>query len=163
MAREYAVSFENLTLAGAVTALFINPGTTMSLEILRAWLAQSGTSTSGQCRVQLVRQVSAFPTLISTNATPRALKDRDPASAITAGTAGAAGTCGFNASAEGAGAKTPIMSDAFNNLNGWLWVPTPNETIVLAAASANGFGLYFPGAPANLTGWSGGIIFRELG
>jgi hypothetical protein len=161
MAREYAVSFENLTLAGAVTAVFLNPGTTMAIEILRAWLAQSGTSTSGQCRVQLVRQVTAFPTL--TAATPRALKDRDPVSAITGGTAGAAGTCGVNASAEGAGTKTPIFSDAFNNLNGWLWVPTPNETIVLAAASANGFGLYFPGAPTSLPGWSGGIIFRELG
>src|ERR1043166_3942519 len=125
MARECGVSMENATITGASTLVFINPGTTMSLEILRAWASQSGTTTSAQVRIALARQVTAFPTL--TSATPRALKDRDPASAITGGTAGAAGTCGVNASAEGAGAKTILVPDAFNNLNGWLWVPTPAE------------------------------------
>jgi hypothetical protein len=162
--REYVISSGGVTLANqAVTLVFLNPaaGPSPAIEIYEAWVSQSANATSAQQRVQLVTQVTAFPTL--TSQAPKTLKLGDPASAITGGTAGAAGTCGVNASAEGAGTKTPIFSDAFNNLNGWLWVPTPNETIVLAAASANGFGLYFPGAPTSLPGWSGGIIFRELG
>jgi len=161
MAREYSLSGGNITVANqAVTLAFINPGTTSSIEILRAWISQSANATSAQQRVQLVRQVTAFPTL--TSATPALLKDGDPVSKIVGGTAGAAGTCGINASAEGAGTKTPILYDAFNVLNGWIWVPTPEERIIMAASSSSGFGLFLPAAPATLTGWAFGIIYREL-
>lgn len=160
MSREYSLSVGGITVAGANTLNFINPGTGQSIEILRCWIAQSANATSAQQRVQLVTQVTAFPTLTST--TPARLKLSDPVSVIAGGIAGAAGTCGTNASAEGAGAKTVIMNDAFNVLNGWLWVPTPAETIVMNASAASGFGSFFPVAPATLTNWSWGTIFREL-
>lgn len=162
MAREYVISADNVTMANQpVTLIFLNPGTTMSLEVLRARVTQSGTNTAAQVRVQLVRQVTAFPTL--TAATPRPLKDRDPASAIVGGTAGAAGTCGVNASAEGAGSKTVLRAFAFNNLNGWEWIATPSDTIILAASSANGFGVFIPAQPTGLTGWHAELVYRELG
>ena len=161
MAREYVISVGGITLANqAVTLVFLNPGTTQSIEILRCWVAQSANATSAQQRVQLVTQVTAFPTLTST--TPGRLKLIDPVSVIAGGTAGAAGTCGTNASAEGAGAKTVLVNDAFNVLNGWLWVPTPRETIVMNASAASGFGLFFPVAAATLTNWSCGVVFAEL-
>ena len=161
MSREYVVSVGGITLANqAVTLVFINPGTTQSIEILRCWVSQSANATSAQQRVQLVTQVTAFPTLTST--TPGRLKLIDPVSVIAGGTAGAAGTCGTNASAEGAGAKTVLLNDAFNVLNGWLWVPTPNETIVMNASAASGFGLHLPVAPTTLTNWSCGVVFKEL-
>jgi len=161
MAREYVVSVGGITLANqAVTLVFINPGTTQSIEILRCWASQSANATSAQQRVQLVTQVTAFPTLTAT--TPGQLKLIDPVSVITGGTAGAAGTSGTNASAEGAGGKTILVNDAFNVLNGWLWIPTPPETIVMNASASSGFGLHFPVAPATLTNWSCGVVFREL-
>ena len=160
MAREYSVGGTNITVAGGVTLIFLNPGTTAAIEILRLWVSQSANATSAQQRIQVERQVTAFPTL--TAATPRALKQGDPASVITGGTAGAAGTVGINASAEGAGAKTAIFDDAFNVLNGWLWVPTPAETIILSPSASAGLGLFFPAAPATLTGWSFGMNYREL-
>lgn len=162
MAREYVISVGGITVANqAVTLIFINPGTTASIEILRCWVSQSANATSAQQRVQLVTQVTAFPTLTST--TPGKTKLLDPASAITGGTAGAAGTCGTNASAEGAGTKTVLANDAFNVLNGWLWVPTPAETYIMNASAASGFGLHLPVAPATLTNWSCGLVYRELG
>ena len=86
MSREYVVSGGGQTLANqAVTLVFINPGTTASIEILRAWVSQSGSTTSAQQRVQFNTQVTAFPTLVS--ATPAKLKISDPASVITGGTA----------------------------------------------------------------------------
>ena len=157
MAREYVISAGGITLANqAVTLVFINPGTTASLEILRCWVAQSANATSAQQRVQLNTQVTAFPTL--TSATPAKTKLLDPVSAIIGGTAGAAGTAGTNASAEGAGTKTVMHSDAFNVLNGWLWVPTPEERIFVPGGGI--IGLKFPDAPTAATYYAG-FIFGE--
>lgn len=161
MSREYIVSAANVTLANQpVTAVFVNPGTTASLEFMRAWLSQAANATSAQQRVQLNTQVTAFPTL--TSATPAKCKLSDPASAITGGTAGAAGTAGVNASAEGAGAKTVLIPDAFNVLNGWLWVPTPPEVITMNASAASGLGLHLPAAPGTVTNWNAGMTYREI-
>jgi hypothetical protein len=161
MSREYSLSSGGLTTVSAVVTLaFINPGTTASLEILRVWATQSGTATSAQQRVQTNTQVTAFPTL--TAKTPGKLKLSDPVSLITGGTAGAAGTAGVNASAEGGGAKTTIHEDNFNILNGWLWVATPPETVIMNAGAASGFGVHLPAAPGNTAGWATGIIYREL-
>ena len=159
---EYAVSGEGITVAGATTLVFINPAAApqINLEILRCWVGQSANATSAQQRIQLETQVTAFPTL--TSATPDKLKRASAVSVITGGTAGAAGTAGINASAEGAGGKTPIFGDAFNVLNGWLYVPTPRETIVMPASSTSGFGLFFPVAPATLTNWTFGVAYAEV-
>jgi hypothetical protein len=165
--REYVLSAGGLTLANqAVTLGFINPaaGPSPAIEIFEAWVSQSGSATSAQQRVQLVTQVTAFPTLVSQ--APRTTKLGDPASAITGGTAGAAGTSGINASAEGAGTKTVRFEDAFNVLNGWHWGPFPalsSSSIILQAGSASGFGLHLPVAPTSLANWAFGICFREIG
>ena len=162
MAREYIIPAAAITLENqAVSLIFVNPGTTLSLEILRAYASQAANATSAQQRVQLSTQVTAFPTL--TSQAPVVLKQRDPVSAIVGGLAGAAGTSGIKATAEGAGAKTVIIPDSFNVLNGWLWVPTPRETLVMAASASAGLGLVFPVAPTTLTSWSAGLVFAELG
>jgi|307.fasta_scaffold31720_3 hypothetical protein len=161
--REFSVSAGGQTVAGATTLVFVNPAAAVNpnLEFLRFWVGQSANATSAQQRIQLDTQASAFPTL--TSSTPTKLKVADPnASVITGGTAGAAGTSGVNASAEGAGTKTPVWDDAFNVLNGWLHVPTPAETRVMPAGFAQGLGLFFPVAPATLTNWAFGLVFREI-
>jgi hypothetical protein len=151
----------NITLANqAVTLAWINPGTTASLEILRVSVSQSSSTTSAQQRIQLNTQVTAFPTL--TTFTPVKTSTGDGASVITGGTSGAAGTCGINASAEGAGAKTVLYPDVFNILNGWLWLPTPEERIILPAGSSSGFGVHLPAAPSSLSGWNAVIVYREI-
>lgn len=161
--REYNVIAENVTIAGATTGAFVNPGASRVIEIIRAWCSQSGTTTSAQIRIALGSKASAFPTL--TTFTPQKVKTSDPASAITGGTAGAAGTAGINASAEGAGTFTNIYADSFNNLTGWLWTPnyTLGETLIFSGADSLGCGLKLLAAPSNLTGWTFGITYRELG
>jgi hypothetical protein len=163
MAKEYSVGGGGLTLANqAVTLVFINPAAATSpmLNILRMWASQQGSATSAQQRIQAETQVTAFPTLVS--ATPRSLRRSDTvASLIAGGTAGAAGTCGINASAEGAGTKTVMFEDNFNVLNGYLWVPTPREVIELTAGDASGFGLFLPAAAASLSNWACGMNFGQ--
>lgn len=161
--REFTISSGGVTIAGATTLLFLNPpaAPNVNIEFLRFWVGQSANATSAQQRVQLETQVTAFPTL--TAATPVKLKPADPnASVITGGTAGAAGTAGINASAEGGGAKTAVWEDAFNVLNGWLHVPTPPETRIMPAGFAQGLGLFLPVAPSTLTNWAFGTAFREV-
>lgn len=160
MSRSYLVSASNITLAGANTAAFVNPGTTATLQFTRAWASQSSSTSTLQQRVQLSSQVTSFPTL--TSATPSKNTLSDPASLITGGTAGAAGTAGVNASAEGAGAKTILYPDAFSILNGWLWVPTPPEYLNFNAGGAAGLGLFFPVAPGTLSGWNAGLGYQEF-
>ena len=162
MAREYVLSSAGVTLANqAVTMAFVNPAAGTVLEFFRAGASQSANATSAQQRIQLNYQATVFPTL--TSATPAKTKSGDPVSGITGGTAGAAGTSGINASVEGAGAKTVATQDAFNVLNGWLWVPTPLDTYTARAAESLGFALHVPVAPATLTNWAFGLTFRELG
>lgn len=163
MARQFVVSDGGVTVAGATTLVFINPAgaPNFNLEFLRMWIGQSANATSAQQRVQIVTQVTAFPTL--TSATPAKLKRADPnVSIIVGGTAGAAGTAGTNASAEGAGTKTSVWQDAFNVLDGWLWVPTPRDTLVMPAGSTSGFGLFLPVAPGTLTNWAFGAVYDEV-
>lgn len=159
--REYIIPAAAITLANqAVTLAFVNPlspGST--LELLRCWAGQAANATSAQQRVQINTQVTAFPTLVSQ--APVKTNINDPASEIAGGIAGAAGTSGINASAEGAGAKTILVPDSFNVLNGWLWVPTPREILRVNAKTAAGIGLHFPVAPGTLTSWSAGMTFGE--
>lgn len=158
----YTIPVTNATLASqAVTLAFFNPNTTVSCLIKRCWASQGGVTSSAQQRVQLNTQVTAFPTL--TAQTPQKTSNIDAVSQIVSGTAGAAGTAGINASAEGGGTKTILIPDTFNVLTGYLWTPTPDEILALAASVAAGFGLHFAAAAGTLAGWNAGITFQEIG
>jgi hypothetical protein len=169
--REFAISSASatttlgLTVAGATTLVFVNPpgAPNPNIEFLRFSFGQAANATSAQQRIQLVTQASVFPTLTTT--TPPKLKPSDPnVSVIVGGTAGAAGTAGINASAEGAGTKTPLgnVDDTFNVLNGYLNIPTPAETVIMPAGFTSGLGLWFPTAPTTLTGWDWSVTYREV-
>jgi len=167
MAREYIIPGSAVTVAATACTLVAvqvatAAGSTVPLEFLRAYCGQAANATSAQSRIQLHTQLTSFPTV--TSQAPVALKATDPASKITGNTTTAAGTCGINASSEGTGAKTVVLPDSFNVLNGWLWVPTPAETIIEStSATARSFGLMFPAAPSPTTVWSFGLVFREIG
>ena len=159
--REYTVIGSNITVANqAVSLVAIMPPAGKAIEILRAWISQHANATSAQQRVSLGVKATAFQTV--TSVTPQKLKQGDPASGIAGATTIAAGKCGINASAEGAGTYTELIGDAFNVLNGYLWIPTPRETIILDSAAALAFVLQFPAAPSTLTGWNFGVTFAEI-
>jgi len=130
--REFTVGGAGLTVANnsPVSLVMIMPSAApnVNIQILRAWIGQSANATSAQQRVEHTTQVAAFPTT-AVSATPAALNRSDAVSVITGATTIAAGKSGINVGTEGAGAKTSIFSDAFNVLNGYLWVPTPQEVL----------------------------------
>jgi len=161
MSREYTISGGGLTVAGVTTLVAIRPAANCALEILRMWVNQSATATSAQQRIQWGRETfSVAPTF--TSATPQKMKEGDPISQIVGGATQAVGTAGINASAEGTSSKSPIGHDSFNNVGGFVWLPTPDETIVLSP-SGSSFYLFFPTAPGSLTLWDFGVAYREIG
>ena len=164
MAREYSLNAKAQTVVAAPQMTFLNPPAGgvagAGAEMIRAWASQNANATSAQQGVKTFTKVTAFPTMVG--ATPSPLKVTDPASKFTSGTGGV-GTAGVNSSANGAGAEVDIYPDNFNVLNGWLWVATPTETIVVMPGGTSGMGSAFVGTPGTLTGWSFGCVFRELG
>lgn len=165
MAREYTISGDNLTVSGSPIVVWANPNAggagIPGFEVLRAWASQRANATSAQQGVALGTKVTAFPTVVS--ATPAKTKLGDPTAALVGNTTGAAGTCGVNASANGAGTEILVIGDNFNVLNGYLWVPTPNETFMFMPGGTSGFFHKFTSTPGTLTSWSFGIVYRELG
>lgn len=163
MASVYSVSMEDQTIVADATVVIIHTASALTsrasvIEIERCWVSQRGTATSQQLGIKIAQKASAFGTYTSTTPSPHVIGG--PASGISGGTAGAAATAGTDASAEGAGTVTTIIADSFNNLNGWLWVPTPEERIVVPTDTA--VILKIIGTPTSLTNWSAGMTFREI-
>jgi hypothetical protein len=65
-----ATTTTGITVIGANTLNFLNPASAPSInvEYLRHWVGQAANATSAQQRIELVTQVTAFPTLVG--ATP---------------------------------------------------------------------------------------------
>jgi hypothetical protein len=157
----YSVTMQNQTIVADATLVIIHTDSTLSsagsnIRIVRAWVGNQATETSDQLGIMIAQKASAFGTYTSTTPINHFLGG---AATLVGGTAGAEGTCGTDASAEGAGTVTPIVYDGFNNLNGWLWVPTPEERIRMPADTA--IILKIVGTPATLTNWSAGMTFEE--
>lgn len=128
------------------------------LAILRISVSQRGTSTGQQLGIRWGMKASAFGTFSS--ATPAPTNVGAVASAITGSTSNAASSCGVDSSANGAGTLTVLGVDAFNNLNGFLWVPTPEERIWVGPDLS--FLVQLQGTPTTLTGWNACLTFKEL-
>lgn len=159
----YSVTMQNQTIAADATLVIIHTDSTLAtggstIEIMRAWVGQQASETSDQLGIMIAQKASAFGTYTSTTPVGHFIGGR--VSGIVGGTSGAEGTAGTDASAEGAGTVTPIIYDGFNNLNGWLWVPTPEERIIVPSDTA--IILKIVGTPAALGNWSAGITYHEL-
>lgn len=162
--RAYAVYFENLTITTAGIIAGIRPHADRGVQLLRAWIGQNGTATPKNFAWSIGTKQSVFPTL--TAMAPVALEnDQVGTSFWTGGTALTAGTAGvYNAGTDGAGTLTRIIADVFNNMNGGLFIPTPEERIRLLANSSKALVVRLDEAPAGgyTTGWYGGLIYREV-
>jgi tripartite-type tricarboxylate transporter receptor subunit TctC len=159
----YTVTMANQTIIADSEMIIIRAATAWSsraslLTILRMACGQSGTSTSQQLAVRWGLKASAFGTYTSTTPAPTAVGT--VASAITGSTSNAASSCGTDASSNGAGTLTVLGQEGFNNLNGFLWVPTPEERIWVGPDLT--FCFQLQGTPTTLTGWNATLTFQEM-
>lgn len=170
--REFTVTAGAQTLAGTGSTtdlIAFCPSSSLgsgavSIESLRFWVGQYANATSAQQRVYLKTFGSSFPTTTST--TPNKLKPADPNASILVGaTYVSFAGVGINSSTEGAGATTNVHEDGFNVLNGWLHVPTPAETRIMAAPAVAtgqpGMALCLSTVTTN-SNWCWGWTYREI-
>jgi hypothetical protein len=162
MPQRYTVTMENQTIVADATLVIVHAASSWGtagclLEIVRCTISQNETEASQQLGAILARKVTAFGTYTSTTPVPHIIGAA--ASGIAGGTAGAAATAGTDASAEGAGGTTTVHAEGFNNLNGWLWVPTEDERIILGPDQAGI--VKIRGTPATLTGWNATLTYLE--
>ena len=157
----YSVIAKGVTVVGANTMVYLRPNAA-PVKILRCHISQGAAAASSeQQAASLFTVTGTFPTLVT--ATPFQHGGvNDSASSIVGGTSGAIGTCGINASAEG-GTKIFGPGGGFNNLNCWEWVSTPDEQIIVPAASAAGFGIFLVTVPTAKTLWYSYITYAEIG
>lgn len=147
-----------LTIANDAGAATVGP-----LEIVRIKAGQRGTSTSQQLDIAWGLRVAGNGTVTGTAATPAKQNSGDPISLIVGGTNGlTAGqaTTVITTDTLGTGTLSSLDGDQFNNLNGFIWVPLPEERFVVQATDI--FELYLPAAPTTLTGWGYSVSFQEI-
>lgn len=128
------------------------------LEVLRMKASQRSATASAQLGMRWGLKASAFGTFTATTPVPTILGAA--ASALAGSTSNAAASAGTNASANGAGALTVMDEEEFNNLTGFLWIPTPEERIIIGPDQT--FVMQLQGSPSALTLWTASILFREL-
>jgi hypothetical protein len=151
--RVYKVALSAVSVTGAITLIQVKAGATVPLQIIRATVSQSSSTTSTQQRVQINRK-SAAATV--TSATPVLLGPvTDPAASAVGSTSGT----GTNASAEGTDTGL-LFEDVFNYLNGWVFLPTPKEYLFVDAAGI--LGLKLPAAPGSAVTLVANLVFEEL-
>lgn len=151
--RVYVVSMTRVAVTGAITLIQVKAGATVPLQIIRATVAQSGSTTSTQLPVQINRK-SAAATV--TSFTPLA---RGPSTDPAASAVGGTSATGTNASGEGTDSNI-LVQDVWNYLNGWLFLPSPKEWPVIDAAGI--VGLKFPVAPGSSVTVTADVVFEEL-
>jgi hypothetical protein len=165
MGRIFAVGGENLSLGtGNVllamqTAAAVNAGCIVALRRLEIY--QSGTSTSAQIRGEFFKRDTAG-TLTTTSVTPQGIIIGGPASGLSGNTSviGGAARIGVNSSADSGGTYTSINPFGFNNLNGYLWIPVPEERVIIPPSTVAGVRLL--ASPATTTGWTVSLEFEEV-
>lgn len=154
MGRKYVLPF-GPTAALTTTVPFVQIATpaTMQVAITGIELGQTANETSVQEVLTITRRSTA--STLPTAQAPLRLNDSDAASLLT-------GTTTTNA--WGIATVTGTIGDVlrrvtFNQLNGWLWVPTPEQYIILGISEF--VTIQFETAPASAL-WAGTINLEEL-
>jgi len=154
----YTVLNKGVTVSTAITVIQLKAGANNGAVILRASATQRGSTTSVQEDIALIRKSSAATVTAAVDATDNTatIVRRDPNQSAASATLSTTGT-GITGTAEGTDANT-VVREAFNVLNGWLYIPVPEERPYVPPAGI--IALKFINAPASQT-WDFELVFME--
>lgn len=153
MPYSYSAIMQSTTIASCGTMVQLK-STGVMYEILRGWVSQSASVTSAQAPIQIARKTTA--SLVQAFTPIHIGSTNDPASGMVASSC----SCGTFSSTSAFGTDGDVLiRDAFNVLNGWLYLPVPEERITTTAGGC--VALEFPIAVTSET-YEAGVIWREL-
>lgn len=122
-------------------------------EVTRAWTSQSTITASGQTGMTLMRKSAAAS--VGTAATPTPQNPNMVASRCIGGAALTA----IDLTTNGTDGVT-LYQDGFNVVNGWLYLPVPEERATSLGAAATFLAMKYIAAPAAAS-YSNGIEWLE--
>jgi hypothetical protein len=165
MGRIYTIVSSNETMITAVNVLVgiypvaTPPAAGSVLAIKRVEISQCANATSAQVRACLSARTGGNLTVATVTPSPARIGGTASAIVGVAGTL-AAGKCGITGSADATPTYVDLVRASFNALNGWLYIPTPEETIYITGAVA--FVVRFGADPATMTGWGCTVVYEEI-
>lgn len=151
--RLYAVTVDAVAVSAAQDIINLTATSGMAFKVRSIFCGQKTLTTAEMKQVRCTR----FPATVSAGsggsaATPRPLRNGDPAATVTARIND---TTGMTTS----GTEIPVYADVWHFLNGFFWAPEDNGPIV---APSQGFAFELPTAPSGSMTVSATIIFEEL-
>jgi len=145
MGRVYVARLSSVSVSVVKTLIQVTAPSTAHLKILRAWISNDASETSQQEVAQILRKTAGGT---GTSFTPIKL---DPNDAV------AGATVINNLTAEGTDGDI-LISEGFNILNGWLYVPVPEERIIVPPGGIIGLKLATLAAAFTV---SAGLVWME--
>ena len=170
MGRRYNITATDITLVTAVNVLAAiypvatPPAAGSVIAIKRVEVTQAENATSAAARVLLSARTGGNLTVATVTPSPTMYGGAASAIAGVAGTL-AAGKCGITGSADATPTYVDLITVGYNVLNGWLWIPTPEEVLYFTGAVAFVVRVGGPAGaadPGNLNGWNVSINFEEI-
>lgn len=147
--RVYSVTMNSVAVSTGKSLIRISAPATMVLVVLRAQLSQSESVASNQDRI-ILQRCSTDGT--GTANTPEKAEVGGPAATFTAVT---------NLTAEPTLTTSPFIDESFNWLNGWLYMPSPEERIWIPPSGR--LVLRIPQTPAISLTMEAELIIGEVG
>lgn len=165
MGKITVITAENMSLTTGIRELvFISSAAAGSaasnIFVKRVEISQSGSTTLGMVRGSFHTQTGT--TVTATSTTPATIRPLGGAASGLSGNtspAGGAGRSGTNASVNTSPSKTVQHYFNFANLNGYIWVPAPDQEIWIPPSTL--WGIDFLADPATLTGWTISVTLDE--
>ena len=151
MAGFYTINHNAIVVSTAITIIQYKAGATNKAYVVRFSISQGLSETSTMEQIQLLRKTAAATV---TSFTPI---ENDPDGPVAFGAGGTAAT-GITASVEGTDGDI-LVNEGFNILNGYTWVRSARDEIVIPAAGI--IALKFPVAPASAT-WRATLVIEEV-
>lgn len=148
----YTVHASVATVTTAKTLIQIKAGSASAVEILRAWITNGSVTADDNVEGVIVRKTAAATV---TSFTPILHDPSDQAAKAVGGTS----ATGHSASVEGTDGDI-VIREGFSVLAGWIWLPTPEERVVVPQAGIVAVKSNITIASATLIA---GVTFREIG
>ena len=158
MGRIYSASFDDVSVAAAQSLFNVATDTSgspllVAVAIHQIAFGQRSLTTWEAKPLRFVRTSGAYTTSSGgASATPRPHNFGDAAATATART--------NDTTAASGGTGVTVMTDEWVFLNNYLYLPAPEDRIIIAPGQC--FQLYLPTAPSGATSCSGSITFEEL-
>ena len=154
MPNTYAVSASFTPGAAANTVFQIATTAAKPIEIFRLEVTEQGSATSAQMGLTLNQVNGAASVWATSSPAPKKLNPSDNAASSTV-TAYTSGTTTDGAS------PVVILQSGFNVLSGYLYLPVPEERIIIPVSQW--FTVKFVVAPPAATVFNINCVYRELG